>query len=85
MSYVSMTIYNILFIYYCLYCLHHNLFPYIVSLYCISNQGKSIVKTGGSCIILSDAIQNTVFSLAKIHDNTTEIYVISTDNVFLPS
>ena len=43
------------------------------------------VKTGGSCIILSDAIQNTVFSLAKIRDNTTKIYFLSTDNVFLPS
>ena len=36
-------------------------------------------------VILSDAIQNTVFSLAKIRDNTTKIYFISTDNVFLPS
>ena len=42
MSYVSMTIYNIysFFIDYCLYFLHHNFFPYIVSLYWIKNQGK---------------------------------------------
>ena len=42
LSYVSMTIYNIysFLIDYCLYFLHHNLFPYIVSLYWIKNQGK---------------------------------------------
>ena len=42
LSYVSMTIYNIYsFLFnYCLYFLHHNLFPYIVSLYWIKNQGK---------------------------------------------
>ena len=63
-----MTMYNIYsyFIYYCLYCPHHNLFPYIVSLYWIRKQGKSIVQTGGSCIILLPYLapynNNVIFS-----------------------
>ena len=46
MSFMSMTIYNIysFFIHSCLYCLHHNLFAYIVCWYLLK-QGKSLVQT----------------------------------------
>ena len=44
--YMSMTIYNIysFFIYYFLYCLHHNPFAYIVCWYLLK-QGKELVQT----------------------------------------
>ena len=66
-----MTIYNIdsFFIYYCLYCLHHNVFAYIVCWYLLK-QGKQLVQTGGLCKILSrlslsNAIQKRYFLLLK--------------------
>ena len=87
MSYVSMTLYNIysfLFIIVYIVCIIICFLRYCIFVLDKTSREK-IVKTGGSGIILSDAIQNTVFSLAKIPDNTAKIYFISTDNVFLPS
>ena len=80
------------FIYYCLYYLHHNLFPYnFISFYWIK-QSREINRTTLWFMynpIVEAALPiwchtKTVFSLAKIHDNTTKAYFISTDDVFLP-
>ena len=48
MCYMSMAIYNIysFLIYYCLYCLHHNLFAYIVCWYIKTKMAVVYMMTG---------------------------------------
>ena len=82
---------GLLFIYYCLYCLHHNYFAYIVSMYWL-NHSRDANRTNWwfmynpiEAVLPIWRHTKTVFSLFKICDNTTKVYFISTDNVFLPS
>ena len=91
MSYVSMTICNIYS-----FCLLLSILPILVSLYCIfvlDKKSREINRKNGwfmynlfvAALPIWRNTKKTVFSLTKIRDNTTKIYFISTDNVFLPS
>ena len=82
--------YLFFFIYYSLYCLHYNLFAYIVSLVWL-NQSREINRINWWFMYNPSVAAlpiwrhtKTVFSLAKICDNRTKVYFIST-YLFLPS